>query len=97
MFEELANAISHQTRRDILQILEEHEAVGMGMLAQSLGVAPATLTHHIDVLERAELVARVRCGRETLVEGRGVVEIVVYRGPFERDRETAHRLDAAHP
>lgn len=90
-FSDLATAIAHETRQAIMATLDEHEAVGMGALAQELDIAPATLTHHVSILERAGLVARIASGREVLVEARGSVEIVVYPQAFENIRDTAHR------
>lgn len=68
-------------------VLDELERIGMGELAQAVGVAPSTLTHHVTLLERAGLVVRVACGREVLVGARRTVEIVVHPRPFEHIHE----------
>lgn len=53
-------------RAEILRLLE-HSAT-CGEISESLLIAPGGVTHHLRILETAELVTRIRRGRHVLVE-----------------------------
>ncbi|MEZ5331895.1 MAG: metalloregulator ArsR/SmtB family transcription factor [Thermoanaerobaculia bacterium] len=55
-------ALSDPTRREILRELAKGEAT-VGQLSVPFSLAPSTMTKHLKVLERAELIDRVRDGR----------------------------------
>jgi DNA-binding transcriptional ArsR family regulator len=59
-------ALSDPTRRAILERLRQSEAT-MSALADPFDVSPPAVTKHVNVLERAGLVARQRSGREVHV------------------------------
>lgn len=90
MFALIAEAIAHPTRREPLALLDEHHVIGIGDLARALEISPAATSNLVDIIERAGLAARVRCGRTVLVESLGSVEILVHRRPFGRIHEPEH-------
>jgi len=59
-------ALSDPTRRAILERLRQSEAT-MSVLADPFDVSIPAVTKHVNVLERAGLVARQRTGREVHV------------------------------
>lgn len=56
-------ALADPTRREILSRLSKREAT-VGELAQPFAMSRPAISKHLDVLERAGLVHRVRQGRE---------------------------------
>ena len=63
--ESLFRALADTQRRTILRVLRggEHAA---GELAEALGLAPATLSHHLSLLRNAGLVRVRRDGRQRI-------------------------------
>ena len=59
-------ALSNPTRRAILERLRRSEAT-IGALADPFDVSVPAITKHVNVLERAGLVARQKSGREVRV------------------------------
>lgn len=55
-------ALSDQTRRSMLRTLANRECT-VGQLSEPFDLAPATLSKHLRVLERAGLVQQSRSGR----------------------------------
>ncbi len=58
----LFQALSDQTRREILQLLKEKDLTPSEML-EKLKVTQPTLSHHLDILKRADLVHAEREGQ----------------------------------
>ena len=88
-FTDLAIALAHPARETIINLLEDG-TITMGDLAQQLGLCPATVCHHVDVLERVGgLVRRCRRGREVYVQATCIPEIVLHPVPAEPLPETA--------
>lgn len=59
---DLFKALSDQTRREILQLLKEKDLTPTEML-EKLSVTQPTLSHHLDILKRADLVHAEREGQ----------------------------------
>jgi uncharacterized protein YndB with AHSA1/START domain/DNA-binding transcriptional ArsR family regulator len=59
-------ALADPTRRLLLDRLREHNGQTLSELCARLGMARQSATQHLDILERASLVAVVRRGRERL-------------------------------
>ena len=59
---DLFKALSDQTRREILQLLKERDMTPTEML-EKLPVTQPTLSHHLDILKRADLVHAEREGQ----------------------------------
>ena len=59
---ELFKALSDQTRREILQLLKERDLTPTEML-EKIEVSQPTLSHHLDILKRADLVHPEREGQ----------------------------------
>jgi ArsR family transcriptional regulator, arsenate/arsenite/antimonite-responsive transcriptional repressor len=55
-------ALSDPTRRRILQLLREHDLTPTEIL-EGLSVTQPTLSHHLDILKRANLVTAERQGQ----------------------------------
>ncbi len=59
-------ALADPTRRLLLDRLREHNAQTLGELCERLGMARQSVTQHLDILDRANLVVVVRRGRKRL-------------------------------
>ncbi len=56
---EILNALSDETRRNILTKLKEGK-ISSGELAQSLGMTPQALSYHLARLKKADLIYETR-------------------------------------
>lgn len=56
-------ALSHKTRRTILDLLRSKPGISVGVLAQSFDVSRIAIMNHLAVLEKAKLVISERDGR----------------------------------
>lgn len=85
-------ALAQETRLEALRLLVRHEPEGLpaGEVARRLGVPHNTLSAHLSVLARAELVLSRRLSRS-----------IIYRANLKRMREMIHFLVddccAGHP
>ncbi len=57
------NAFSDPNRQKILDLLKEKE-LAVADIAKNLDITLATLSHHLDVLKKAELISRRRQGKQ---------------------------------
>jgi uncharacterized protein YndB with AHSA1/START domain/DNA-binding transcriptional ArsR family regulator len=64
--DEVFKALGDPTRRALLDRLRQRNGQTLGELCAGLGMARQSATQHLDVLERANLVATVRRGRSKL-------------------------------
>ena len=64
-----AAALSDQTRLQVVALLLGRTA-SVGQIADALGTAHSTASHHVGLLERAGLVSCERSGRQTRVRVR---------------------------
>ena len=64
--DEVFKALGDPTRRALLDRLHERNGQTLGELCAGLGMARQSATQHLDLLERANLVATVRRGRSKL-------------------------------
>src|SRR3546814_22642 len=78
-FAEALAALGHPTRLSVFRLLARHAPCGVPAteIADALGVAPNTLSPHLDMLTRTGLIGRERRGRSLLyrldVEGAGAL------------------------
>ncbi len=56
-------ALSDPTRRKVLQLLREKDMTPSEILEKLTGVTQPTLSHHLDILKRADLVTSEREGQ----------------------------------
>lgn len=56
------SALSDQNRQKIIELLKKTE-LSPGDIAKDLNITLATLSHHLDILKRADLVSARRSGR----------------------------------
>jgi len=56
-------ALSDPTRRKVLQLLREKDLTPSEILEKLAGVTQPTLSHHLDILKRADLVTSEREGQ----------------------------------
>jgi DNA-binding transcriptional ArsR family regulator len=65
---EAFGAIAHECRLALFRLLVKRGPDGLpaGVLAQRLGVAPSSLTFHLQSLHRAGLLVRRRAGRQLI-------------------------------
>ena len=61
------NALSHKTRRSILDHLRAKPGISVGVLAQSFDVSRIAIMNHLAVLEKARLVISEKQGRSRLL------------------------------
>lgn len=61
-------ALAQETRLEIVRLLIRHGRTGLpaGQIAEQLGLVPATLSFHLNVLSRAGMVRRVRESRQII-------------------------------
>lgn len=59
------NALSEPNRQKILDLLKNGE-LAVGDIAKSLDITLATLSHHLDILKRADLIASRRQGQQII-------------------------------
>jgi len=59
------SALSDENRRKILEILKSGE-MPVAEIAKHLSITLATLSHHLDILKRSNLVSSRRQGRQIL-------------------------------
>lgn len=71
-------ALAHETRLQIFRMLVESgpEGLSAGAIAEQLGIAPSSLTFHVQHLHRAELVTQRRLSRQ-----------IIYAANFSRMNE----------
>ena len=62
----LFKALADPSRRRLLDLLHAHDGRTLGDLCEHLDMSRQGVTQHLDLLEAANLVATVRCGREKL-------------------------------
>ncbi len=61
-------ALAHDTRLALFRMLVERgpEGLSAGVIAERLGIAPSSLTFHVQHLHRAGLVSQRRLGRQLI-------------------------------
>lgn len=57
---QLCKALSIPARVQIVNLLIDRKRLHMGAIAEAVGIEPSLATHHVDMLERAGLVRRVK-------------------------------------
>lgn len=55
-------ALNDQTRRDILELLKEKEMTA-GEIAEKFNISKPSISHHLDLLKRADLVTSEKNGQ----------------------------------
>ncbi len=58
----LFKALNDQTRREILELLKEKEMTA-GEIAEKFNISKPSISHHLDLLKRADLVSSVKKGQ----------------------------------
>jgi DNA-binding transcriptional ArsR family regulator len=58
----LFKALNDQTRRDILEMLKEHDMTA-GDIADKFNISKPSISHHLDLLRQAGLVVSVKEGQ----------------------------------
>jgi DNA-binding transcriptional ArsR family regulator len=62
----LFKALADPSRRKLLDLLHAHDGRTLSELCEHLDMTRQGVTQHLDLLEAANLVTTVRCGREKL-------------------------------
>jgi DNA-binding transcriptional ArsR family regulator len=62
----LFKALADPSRRKLLDLLHAHDGRTLNDLCEHLDMTRQGVTQHLDLLEAANLVTSVRCGREKL-------------------------------
>ncbi len=55
-------ALNDQTRRDILDLLKERD-LNAGQIAEKFNISKPSISHHLDILKRADLIASEKKGQ----------------------------------
>lgn len=58
----LFKALNDQTRREILDLLKENEMTA-GEIAEKFNISKPSISHHLDLLKRADLVTSIKKGQ----------------------------------
>ena len=58
----LFKALNDPTRRQILQMLQEHD-LSAGEIADGFDISKPSISHHLDILRQAKLIDRERDGQ----------------------------------
>ncbi|BDS13747.1 autorepressor SdpR family transcription factor [Aureispira anguillae] len=58
----LFKALNDQTRRQILELLKEKDMTA-GEIADQFNISKPSISHHLDLLKRADLVVSIRQGQ----------------------------------
>lgn len=84
-------ALSHASRRSMLDMLQQKPGMSVGELAQNFDVTRIAVMNHLKVLEEAQLVISEKVGRSR----RLYLNAVPIQAIYERwtDRFAAHWLD----
>lgn len=61
------HALSHETRRKILDLLRDRPGQGVGVLAKSFDVSRIAIMNHLAVLEKTGLIVSEKEGRSRLL------------------------------
>ncbi|HOS36546.1 MAG TPA: autorepressor SdpR family transcription factor [Treponemataceae bacterium] len=62
---DLFKALSDKTRRDILDLLKTRD-MSAGEIASAFPISAASISHHLNILKQADLVASVRDGQSII-------------------------------
>jgi len=62
---DLYKALSDKTRRDILELLKTRD-MSAGEIASAFPISAASISHHLNILKQADLVASVRDGQNII-------------------------------
>lgn len=62
---DLLKALSDKTRRDILELLKTRD-MSAGEIASAFPISAASISHHLNILKQADLVASVRDGQNII-------------------------------
>ena len=62
----LFKALADPSRRTLMDLLHANDGQTLGQLCEHLDMTRQGVTQHLDLLEAANLVGTVRCGREKL-------------------------------
>lgn len=62
MMNNLFKALNDQTRRDILDMLRENN-MSAGDIADKFNISKPSISHHLDILKRAELISSEKKGQ----------------------------------
>lgn len=58
----LFKALNDKTRREILEMLKEKDMTA-GAIAEQFNISKPSISHHLDLLKRADLVVSIRQGQ----------------------------------
>jgi DNA-binding transcriptional ArsR family regulator len=95
-------ALADPTRRAILARLSHHDA-NVGELAEPFAMSRPAISKHLDVLERAGVVRRIRTGRQNRCQlvaaplGEAVAYMEKYREHWERQFDALAAFLESHP
>lgn len=63
MFTDTFKALSDPTRREILEMLKKYERMSAGEISEKFETTGATISHHLSILKKADLISDVREGK----------------------------------
>ncbi len=63
MFTDTFKALSDPTRREILEILKKYGRMSAGEISEKFETTGATISHHLSILKKADLISDVREGK----------------------------------
>lgn len=63
MFTDTFKALSDPTRREILEMLKKYERMSAGEISEKFETTGATISHHLSILKKADLISDVKQGK----------------------------------
>lgn len=89
----LFKALNDQTRRQILELLKEKDRTA-GEIAAEFNISKPSISHHLDLLKRADLVVSMRKGQFIIYSlNMSVFEEVIQWMMQFRDKNNASNTD----
>ncbi|NJM29803.1 MAG: helix-turn-helix transcriptional regulator [Rhizobiales bacterium] len=88
------SALADPTRRAILSRLADEPRLSVGEIASPFGISLPAISKHLDVLEEAQLVRRIRSGRQVICRLDAAPLEAAMRWLAEYEKFWSLRLDA---
>lgn len=63
MFTDTFKALSDPTRREILEMLKKYGRMSAGEISEKFETTGATISHHLSILKKADLISDVKQGK----------------------------------
>lgn len=92
-FGDTFSALSDKTRREILRLLKE-KALTAGEISSQFDTTSATISHHLSVLKRADLISDTKVGKYIYYELNLSVfeEVLMWTNDFLKEKKNEEEI-----